>query len=747
MISNAEIGKDGRLTDKGNMKINAARMITKTLHDYDEGMILGIGAYMQVSGNQKTGESKTSFDKMSLSVDYRNCASNTNSHLKQYCNLPRAHILNMLCSCINCLVLKRNWYDVQSALGIGQINIGSSQGDTLAKDINQTRTVLRSEKGKMDSVIYGDMMRDINKMFTPKTLEEKAAKLEQDKQEKEQLVKNIKENLFEKLANDIDNGTTRIIPSFLLQYFGGIAATTVKAGKDFQEKLEFVGNSVSSTVKGAYEFVSIKIGGQSEEEEVIAWQNKRVKNMQQLEQELESRAHLLLEQVITPSAGETDEQGPNPATQKIEFARLQVFLKNLETESENDPENKAAIKLLLTTYRKNIEVEIAAAKKENRAVKQLAQLLSEINANHIYKNNPTSFIAKVEPALIKALATTSSLFAKIDAQIAKLGQNNEPEQQNTKNIVTTSLGKAVSGIGTVVNEVFGVSEAEAAVPVIPITLGAYEALLACGVMGVGIGATQMQNNEEVPLPAFSGISEGIGNFFRKGGEMDAQYLSDTDQIIDYLGAERTNAIMQRPGSKPHIDKPQTSPFFDLDPNHGKPSILFTPWSQRPPGTLSYPDQSDLLGLFKNPGFETPKYDFNLGGFDLHKPLWENSGYLGYNILEKSKHKDQNKNKSKTTANSENQNDLGDYEEHKDQQGENGKQRNKKGNYEKNDFIGIERFTKREKGGGLTDPKSGQYLSPERGNQPHGGSYWKLKSKKGAKNRIGTISQDGRFLRE
>jgi lipoyl(octanoyl) transferase len=36
--------------------------------------------------------------------------TNTNSHLKQCCNLPRSHILGMLCSCINCLVLKRKWY-------------------------------------------------------------------------------------------------------------------------------------------------------------------------------------------------------------------------------------------------------------------------------------------------------------------------------------------------------------------------------------------------------------------------------------------------------------------------------------------------------------------------------------------------------------------------------------------------------------------------------------------------------------
>jgi hypothetical protein len=63
-------------------------------------------------------------------------------------------------------------------------------------------------------------------------------------------------------------------------------------------------------------------------------------------------------------------------------------------------------------------------------------------------------------------------------------------------------------------------------------------------------------------------------------------------------------------------------------------------------------------------------------------------------------------------------------------------------------IDISKFTQRQKGGDLIDPKTGYKLSPERarnsGTGGHGGSYWKLIDHKG--NRVGTISQDGKFLR-
>ena len=110
--------------------------------------------------------------------------------------------------------------------------------------------------------------------------------------------------------------------------------------------------------------------------------------------------------------------------------------------------------------------------------------------------------------------------------------------------------------------------------------------------------------------------------------------------------------------------------------------------------------------------------------------------LGQKILEKSKKKQENKTQEKPAATSL---DFGQHNLDPDSDDEQNcqKKRHKYTNYDKSNDIGIERFTKREKGGGLTDPKSGQYLSPDHSNQPHGGSYWKLKSKKGDRGRIGT----------
>ena len=78
-----------------------------------------------------------------------------------------------------------------------------------------------------------------------------------------------------------------------------------------------------------------------------------------------------------------------------------------------------------------------------------------------------------------------------------------------------------------------------------------------------------------------------------------------------------------------------------------------------------------------------------------------------------------------------------------------KEEGKKSNFNKGDNIGLLRFTKKDKNGRLTDPKTRQYLEREMarnsGNGGHGGSYWKLYNRKGE--RMGTISKDGRWLRK
>ena len=73
----------------------------------------------------------------------------------------------------------------------------------------------------------------------------------------------------------------------------------------------------------------------------------------------------------------------------------------------------------------------------------------------------------------------------------------------------------------------------------------------------------------------------------------------------------------------------------------------------------------------------------------------------------------------------------------------------KSNFEVGENIDLQRFTERLKGGMFKEVKTGQSITPDRarnsGTGIHGGSYWKLLDKFGK--RIGTVSEDGRFLRK
>lgn len=62
-------------------------------------------------------------------------------------------------------------------------------------------------------------------------------------------------------------------------------------------------------------------------------------------------------------------------------------------------------------------------------------------------------------------------------------------------------------------------------------------------------------------------------------------------------------------------------------------------------------------------------------------------------------------------------------------------------------IDLDKFQPGKKDGRsvLIEPKSGHYLEDDRLNRPHGGSRWKLKDAQG--NRIGTITCDGRLIRD
>ncbi|MBJ8024997.1 hypothetical protein [Bacillus cereus] len=59
-------------------------------------------------------------------------------------------------------------------------------------------------------------------------------------------------------------------------------------------------------------------------------------------------------------------------------------------------------------------------------------------------------------------------------------------------------------------------------------------------------------------------------------------------------------------------------------------------------------------------------------------------------------------------------------------------------------INISKFTTKV-AGKLKDPKSGWTIQRDRGNNPHGGSFWKLFDKSGK--RIATLDKNGKILRK
>ena len=72
---------------------------------------------------------------------------------------------------------------------------------------------------------------------------------------------------------------------------------------------------------------------------------------------------------------------------------------------------------------------------------------------------------------------------------------------------------------------------------------------------------------------------------------------------------------------------------------------------------------------------------------------------------------------------------------------------KKSGWKKGDKIGIEKFTKPGKKGRRIGPKTRQYLEPDNATNSGSGTHdgvWKLKGSRGE--RLGTISEDGRWLR-
>lgn len=126
LIASAEENKNGSLTDKGNLSINCAHLIIKTLHDYDDGLTLGVGASFQVNQQSSNNKNSVSFSHAPLKVEYKDNARN-----------------------------------VSSVIGHGSINARSICGDEFSRNVNEQFTTTSKESASFDSVIHEDMTKTL----------------------------------------------------------------------------------------------------------------------------------------------------------------------------------------------------------------------------------------------------------------------------------------------------------------------------------------------------------------------------------------------------------------------------------------------------------------------------------------------------------------------------------------------------------------------------------------------------------
>ncbi|MDD9334675.1 MAG: hemagglutinin repeat-containing protein [Rickettsiaceae bacterium] len=125
LIANAEEDKNGKLTDKGNLSVNCGRILVKTIHDYDEGVTLGIGASFQVNQTDQ-GKKDVSFSHAPVKVEFKD-------HRRE----------------------------VAGTIGQGKITSGEIKGDQLNRDISQQAQVTKEQQASFDSVVHADMLKTL----------------------------------------------------------------------------------------------------------------------------------------------------------------------------------------------------------------------------------------------------------------------------------------------------------------------------------------------------------------------------------------------------------------------------------------------------------------------------------------------------------------------------------------------------------------------------------------------------------
>jgi hypothetical protein len=80
VIASAKMNEDGSLSEEGKAYVNAARMIIKTLHDYDDGYSMGLGVHYQVQS--KGAKEKFNIGGLDVKLDYKDKSSDLLSYVQ-----------------------------------------------------------------------------------------------------------------------------------------------------------------------------------------------------------------------------------------------------------------------------------------------------------------------------------------------------------------------------------------------------------------------------------------------------------------------------------------------------------------------------------------------------------------------------------------------------------------------------------------------------------------------------------------
>jgi len=287
LIANAEEDKNGKLTDKGNLSVNCGRLLVKTIHDYDEGVTLGIGASFQVNQTDQ-GKKDVSFSHAPVKVEFKD-------HRRE----------------------------VAGTIGQGKITSGEIKGDQLNRYISQQAQVTKEQQASFDSVVHAYMLKTLL-----------------GSKEESKRPPNIKT-----LTRTICGQT---LPEMIRDYFFDIADTAKQAAKDVITSGAKVANIFGAKVnpdqladnldKGFDWHLGLKLSS----EEVRKFNEKYAKTKKKLEEKSadgdeEEKHQLIFQQNLQQQVAQADSDGSsNKAALQVLLHIYQVLYHKEQSTAEKE---------------------------------------------------------------------------------------------------------------------------------------------------------------------------------------------------------------------------------------------------------------------------------------------------------------------------------------------------------------------------------------------------------------------------